>query len=60
MFARKWVELETLMLNEIGEFHSDNYCVSSRVRSRGREVIKVNRYLRNAEGELQRDQSQRI
>jgi len=47
------------MLNEIGEFHSDNYCVSSRVRSRGREVIKVNGYLRNAEGELQRDQSQR-
>lgn len=30
------------MLNETGEFHDDNYCVSSHVGSRGREVIKVN------------------
>lgn len=58
LFARKWVELETLMLNEIGEFHNDNYCAFSHVGSRGGEAIKVNRCIRNAEGEVQRRQSQ--
>lgn len=42
LFAIKWVELETLMLNEIGEFHNDNSCVFSPVGSRGGEAIKQN------------------
>lgn len=55
LFARKWVELETLMLNEIGESHNGNFCVFSHVwKLGGGEEVKVKGHIRDSEGESQR------